>query len=107
MKTDNGTLAIERRTISLYEELAIEIRDADGDAGIGTLVGYAAVFDKMTPTMDTGFFKFREKIAPGAFTESLARGDDVRALREHDPALLLGRSSSGTLRMVRVGMASS
>jgi HK97 family phage prohead protease len=41
---------------------------------------------------------FRERIAPGAFTEALKRSD-VRGLFNHNPSQLLGRSSAGTMRL--------
>lgn len=72
--------------------LFAELRSADV-AG-NTLAGYAAVFDQATQIRG-GW----ESIAPGAFDAALAAGDDVVALRDHDPALLLGRTSSGTLRL--------
>lgn len=59
-----------------------------------TLAGHAAVFGQ-TAQIRGGY----ERIAPGAFDETLKRGDDVVALRDHDPSLLLGRTSSGTLRL--------
>lgn len=59
-----------------------------------TLAGHAAVFGQLA-AIRGGW----EAIAPEAFDEVLARGDDVVALRDHDPALLLGRTSSGTLRL--------
>jgi HK97 family phage prohead protease len=40
---------------------------------------------------------FREIIAPGAFAESLT--GDVLLLRDHVPALLMGRTKSGTLTL--------
>lgn len=44
-----------------------------------------------------GFGSFREVIKPGAFDDVL--GDDVRALFNHDPNFILGRSSAGTLSL--------
>jgi HK97 family phage prohead protease len=65
-----------------------------GKNGGRTIFGYAAVFN--APTDIAG--QFTEQIAPGAFAESLAR-DDVRALYNHDGALLLGRTKAGTVRL--------
>ena len=59
------------------------------------IAGHAAVFDQLSdPIMG-----FREKIAPGAFRKSIRRKDDVRALWNHDPNYVLGRTKSGTLRL--------
>lgn len=54
------------------------------------LTGYAAVFN--TPT-DLGYFT--EVIMPGAFTRTLKEGADVRALFNHNPDVVLGRSKDG------------
>ncbi len=72
----------------------IEFREADGTASI---TGYAAVFNQET-VIGGGMFGFREQIAPGAFDDAIA-ADDVRALFNHDPNILLGRTLSGTLRL--------
>jgi len=72
----------------------ITYRETDGGA---TISGYAAVFNSET-TIGGGFFGFREIIAPGAFTDAIPR-DDVRALFNHDPNMLLGRTVSGTLTL--------
>jgi len=64
------------------------------------LTGYAALYD--TETVIGGLF--REVIAPGAFRSALQRGDDVRALFNHDPNVLLGRASNGTLRLAEDGV---
>ena len=55
--------------------------------------GYAAVFDKNSE--DMGFI---ERIAPGAFKNSL-KTSDVRALFNHDSNIILGRSTAGTLEL--------
>lgn len=59
------------------------------------LVGYAAVFDAEA-RIGEGWV---EVIRPGAFAASLAGGRDVLALVDHDPARVLGRTRSGTLRL--------
>jgi HK97 family phage prohead protease len=71
----------------------VELRAPKGEMGPGMMVGYAAVFDKFS--VDLG--SFREKIAAGAFRD--CKGQDVRALVNHDSNLLIGRAKSGTLRM--------
>lgn len=71
----------------------IEVR-ADGvGEQMPRLVGYAAKFNQET---DLGYM--REIIDPGAFASAI-RSDDVRALIDHDSALVLGRNRSGTLML--------
>jgi HK97 family phage prohead protease len=72
--------------------LPVEYR-ADDDGKV-TVAGYAAVFGE---TADIGGY-FREVIARGAFTNTL-RTADVRAYFDHDRGRVLGRTSSGTLRL--------
>ena len=57
------------------------------------LTGHAAVFDVEG---DGGWF--REKIARGAFADSI-QVDDVRALWNHDANYVLGRNRAGTLKL--------
>jgi len=45
------------------------------------------------------FGSFREFIAAGAFTKTLKDGADVRALVNHNPDYVLGRTKSGTLSL--------
>ena len=58
------------------------------------LEGHAAVFG-----VPARIGAFTETIRPGAFRAALAGGTDVLALIDHDPSRLLGRTSSGSLRL--------
>jgi len=58
--------------------------------------GYAAVFNSMSHDLGG----FREVIAPGAFSDVLARGADVRLLYNHDDGAVMARTKSGTLELV-------
>ena len=60
------------------------------------IVGYAA---KFAPNRSQDLGGFIEQIDPQAFTRSLKAGADVRALIDHNPSLILGRTLSGTLQL--------
>ncbi len=79
---------MERRTIT------VQIRADAQDGHTPTLRGTAAVFDSMSEDLGG----FREIIAPGAFRAAV-NSSDVRCLVNHDPNKILGRSTSGTLRL--------
>lgn len=80
---------IERRVLPT----TVTVR-ADGESR--KIVGHAAVFNLDSELLGGNFI---ERIAPGAFKESIKKPDDVRALINHDSNLILGRSVSGTLKM--------
>lgn len=86
-------MKIERRNCD-----AGEIR-MDGDGDDRRMVGYAAVFYREgDPSTEYWLWDGAvERIMPGAFDD--ISGDDVRALFNHDPSLLLGRSTAGTLSL--------
>ena len=95
---DAGEEKIERR---FYD--VVELRAKKGDDGKRTLVGHAAVFDRMSVPM----WGFREMVAKGAFAKTI-KNDDIRALWNHDGSEVLGRNkNSKSLRLSEdtVGLA--
>jgi uncharacterized protein len=69
-----------------------EIRGGAG--GKRKICGYAAVFGKLSHDLGG----FREKIDKKAFDDAVKRCD-VRGLKNHESAMLLGRTKSGTMRL--------
>jgi len=82
---------VERRVIPVVDA---ELR-VDQSSGTLKIRGYAARFN--TLSQDLG--GFREQILPGAFQRALKAGADCRALVNHNPDLILGRTKSGTLTL--------
>ena len=79
---------VERRSL----EEPVEFR-AKGDRKLSAS-GYASVFGKRSQNLGG----FVEQVHESAFAKTVQEAD-VRALLNHDPSLLLGRTSSGTLRI--------
>jgi HK97 family phage prohead protease len=96
MPNDAAILPLVRR---FAEERAfipgamVELRTADGQPA--RIDGHAALYDKWS--QDLG--GFRERIMPGAFAGAMEDGADVRALFNHDPNFLLGRTTAKTLEL--------
>ncbi|MCK3656579.1 peptidase [Pasteurellaceae bacterium Macca] len=76
----------------------IEIRSTtlETDSESKKLVGYVVQWNRNSEVL---WGEYIEQFAPNAFQQSLASGQDVRALFEHDHTKLLGRTSSGTLKL--------
>jgi uncharacterized protein len=80
---------IERRSVPTE----FEVRQQP--TGGVVIEGHAAVFSRLSRNLGG----FVEQIDPAAFDKTLADNPDVRALINHDPTHLLGRTRSGTLRL--------
>jgi len=80
---------LERRWL----DTRCELRKATD--GRPVLEGYASVFDSRSENLGG----FTEEVASSAFTKTIKDGADVRALLNHDPNFVLGRSTSQTLRL--------
>lgn len=93
MTTVTDAVQDESRSIAFD---GAELRVVDGEGGKPTRIeGYAAVFDAMSDDLGG----FREIVKPGAFRESLNRGDDVPVLIDHEPSKIIGRRSADTLKV--------
>ncbi len=78
----------ERRNFPITE-IRVETREDDSKE----VVGHASVFNSLSEDLGG----FREMVEPGSFDSVLQ--DDVRALFNHDPNMILARTKSGTLRL--------
>lgn len=77
----------------------VELRAPAGEGQPRKFSGYAALYNTRSSNLGTAEHPFIEIIAPGAFDGVL--GNDVRALFNHDPNHVLGRSrdGQGTVRL--------
>ncbi|MDE1494576.1 HK97 family phage prohead protease [Xenorhabdus bovienii] len=73
-----------------------EIRTASLSASEKKLTGYVVKWNSRSHVL---WDEFVEQFTPNAFTNSLTNNTDVRALYEHDHMNLLGRTTSGTLKL--------
>lgn len=89
---------MERRILNL-DGVKIETR-GEGDDEREVITGHAAVFyrEDEPGTVYAPFENFEERIMPGSFDRAV-KEDDVRALFNHDPNIVLGRTTSGTLKL--------
>lgn len=71
-----------------------KVRAETHDSEPSRIIGYGSVFDSRSELI---FGSFREIIRRGAFDDVLQ--DDVRALFNHDPNFILGRTQAGTLAL--------
>lgn len=86
-------MKLERRTVNVPDLAINQAEGTDSEAGL-KIRGHAAVFNQLSQNLGG----FVEKIAPGAFLETIAN-DDIRALWNHDCNLVLGRNTAGTLTL--------
>lgn len=73
----------------------IETRTEEREDGTPVIIGHASLYDSKSQNLG-GFY---ETIERGAFTDELIEKSDIRALINHNQDLILGRSTSGTLRL--------
>ncbi len=93
-----GSIATELRVRVGFLD-PIEVRADGEDPAARTLVGHAAVFDRMSEELGFAGLSFRERVRRGAFRRALDEDQDVRFLIEHDPRWPLARTRSGTLEL--------
>jgi HK97 family phage prohead protease len=77
------------------ERRAFRVAELRADPESRKLTGYAAVFNSLSEDLGG----FREMVMPGTFSRAIETAADVRALWNHDPNHVLGRTKSGTLKL--------
>lgn len=83
-------MEIERRAF-------IECRVAPSEDSAKKMNGYAIVFNALSEDLGG----FREIITPEAVDRTLRESLDVRALVDHDPGKVIGRTRAGTLSLTK------
>ena len=92
-KMENAPQEMRRTPETEVRTFTIENLELRAEDDENVVVGYGSVFNSLSNELGG----FREIIAPGAFDGRLE--DDVRFLFNHDPNMLLARSTNGTLKM--------
>lgn len=84
---------IESRSVGMAvsEVRAIEVPEAS----MPRIRGHAAVYNQQTNILDY----FTEEMAVGCFDRAIAERDDVRFTINHNPDLVLGRTTAGNLTL--------
>lgn len=75
--------------------LPFRVEFREGSKGIGTLAGYASVFNRLSENLGG----FVEQVADTAFTKTLRDGGPVIARFNHEDNFLLGTTAAETLRL--------
>lgn len=83
-----------QREIRYIEATEVRAMGGTGDADPLRIEGYASVFNRSAKLPG-----FRERIKPGAFTRAIDQRQDVVCLFNHNADHVLGRTTSGTLRL--------
>jgi HK97 family phage prohead protease len=73
----------------------VELRSSNVSGSLGTLTGYASVFNSRSEDLG-GWF---EQVAPSAFNKTLADGARVVARFQHKDEFILGSTDAGTLKL--------
>jgi len=87
-------MRFRRDGVFAYRQFQFVKPEIRGSSGSPVLTGYAAVFNSLS--LDLG--GFRERMEPGCFADAIPKSD-VRALVNHNSDLVLGRNTSGTLKL--------
>ena len=86
----------QNREIRNLPLTSLEVRRDPKDNDARKIVGYAAVYNSDSEPIAGMFI---ERIRPGAFDRAIKEKQDVRALVNHDPTLILGRTKAETLSL--------
>lgn len=88
---------IRARSIDGVERLTLPatVESRELPSGAWRIIGHGIVYNSLSEDLGG----FREQIKPGAATKILASMPDVRGLFNHDPNLVLGRTTNGTMRL--------
>lgn len=101
--TNHTAAPVDNLVRAMFGRNAAELRAQTDDGGDGgTLFGHAAVFNQWTEIHSMWEGDFIERIAPGAFADTLADpARDVKVLYDHGQDPQLGNKPLGAIRSLR------
>ena len=77
---------------AVLEQRTLTIRDVSTDDGTMKVAGYVNKNGSISEVLSEDGVVFQETILPQAFTNALAKGDEICFYLEHDPNIILATS---------------
>jgi len=92
---------IDRRFYGTSEVRLGQVPQDDPGKKYPNILGVAAVyFNAADPGTEYQLYEdYFERMLPGAFDRAIREKDDVRGLFNHDPNMILGRTTAGTMKL--------
>ena len=86
---------------AVLEQRTLTIRDVSTDDGTMKVAGYVNKNGSISEVLSEDGVVFQETILPQAFTNALAKGDEICFYLEHDPNKILATTKNNTLEVTQ------
>lgn len=86
---------------AIFEQRTLQIRDVSTDDNVMKVSGYVNKNNSISEVLSEDGVVFQETILPQAFTNALARADEICFYLEHDPNKILATTKNNTLQVTQ------